>query len=631
MYRRAALSVVACLAVLTLAACGGGGGGNEPPANISPTANAGSAQTVVAGSTVTLNGSSSSDPDGSIAAYAWTQAAGTPVTLTSPGSATPTFVAPQVAASTTLQFALVVTDNRGANSGSVTALVTVSPAVAGDVVLTGTVRFTRVPFHAGSPFGLNYAAQALQPARGVVVRALNQATQELATGVTDANGAYSLSVPANAGITLQVLARMQRDASPRWNVRVQAGVNTLPPYAFDSAVPNSNVGVHDIVIPSGITTNGAASGVRASGPFAILDTIYTAIQAVLAVAPTAEFPNLYVDWGSQSEGTFFSTANGQHITLSSDLSEDTDEFDQHVVAHEFGHYIEYNFSRSDSIGGPHGLGDRLDMRVAFGEGFGYAFAAIVLNDPDVRDSFVSSGMQVAGRFLVENNPSTTGCWCSESSVWSMLWDLHDTAPDGSDNLSIGFASIWQVLTGAQRTTPAMTSIFSFIEALKVARPADVPAINALVAAQNIEAANINAFATTQVHTPFPNMLPLYADIGVSTPVVVRSSGVLGPPQRLYNKAGNRRFLRFVPTTSGPVTVTLTTSNPNAGSDPDFLVFRSGILVAVGTEPPAAIESETFNVTAGQTYIIDAYDCANGCDPDPVQGTPGDYDLTVSIN
>ncbi len=35
------------------------------------------------------------------------------------------------------------------------------------------------------------------------------------------------------------------------------------------------------------------------------------------------------------------------------------------------------------------------------------------------------------------------------------------------------------------------------------------------------------------------------------------------------------------------------------------------------------------MTAGQTYIIDAYDCANGCDD--TSGTPGDYNLTVTIN
>jgi len=34
---------------------------------------------------------------------------------------------------------------------------------------------------------------------------------------------------------------------------------------------------------------------------------------------------------------------------------------------------------------------------------------------------------------------------------------------------------------------------------------------------------------------------------------------------------------------------------------------------------------------GATYVIDIYDCANGCPPEPQQGVPGDYDLTMTIN
>ncbi|MFL6486078.1 MAG: PKD domain-containing protein, partial [Nitrososphaera sp.] len=84
------------------------------PPNQKPTANAGSDQTVNEGDTVHLDGSASTDPDGTIASYSWTQTAGTAATLTGADSATPSFTAPDVGANgDTLTFELKVTDNDG--------------------------------------------------------------------------------------------------------------------------------------------------------------------------------------------------------------------------------------------------------------------------------------------------------------------------------------------------------------------------------------------------------------------------------------------------------------------------------------------------------------------------------------
>jgi hypothetical protein len=85
--------------------------------NAAPTANAGPDQTnIAAGATVTLDGSGSSDSDGTIASYAWTQTAGTTVTPSSTSAAQPTFTAPSTGSAQTLTFSLVVTDNLGATS-----------------------------------------------------------------------------------------------------------------------------------------------------------------------------------------------------------------------------------------------------------------------------------------------------------------------------------------------------------------------------------------------------------------------------------------------------------------------------------------------------------------------------------
>ena len=74
---------------------------------------------------VTLNGSSSTDPDGAITSYRWEQTAGSPaVTLSDPNAVNPTFRVPasmlmgSIDADTTLTFRLTVTDNNGASDSS---------------------------------------------------------------------------------------------------------------------------------------------------------------------------------------------------------------------------------------------------------------------------------------------------------------------------------------------------------------------------------------------------------------------------------------------------------------------------------------------------------------------------------
>jgi hypothetical protein len=84
--------------------------------NQNPIANAGADQTVNEGDSVTLDGTASSDPDGSVQSYLWTQTSGsTTVELDDDTSSTPSFTAPAVGPTgDTLTFELTVTDNDGA-------------------------------------------------------------------------------------------------------------------------------------------------------------------------------------------------------------------------------------------------------------------------------------------------------------------------------------------------------------------------------------------------------------------------------------------------------------------------------------------------------------------------------------
>jgi len=100
-----------------------------PPTNNPPTAEAGGPYSVQGNSTVQLNGTGSSDPDGDTLSYSWTitnDPTGA-ATLTNASTATPTFHAPAVGNTTVVTVRLVVDDGHG-HPDDDTATVTIQPA-----------------------------------------------------------------------------------------------------------------------------------------------------------------------------------------------------------------------------------------------------------------------------------------------------------------------------------------------------------------------------------------------------------------------------------------------------------------------------------------------------------------------
>ncbi len=108
-----------------------------PVPNQPPVANAGALQTVAIGATVTLDGSGSTDSDGTIATYAWvhtsTDGVAPTTAITVADGETSTFTAPDTAVDSDLVFTLTVTDDDGAtniNTDTNTVTITVTaPAV----------------------------------------------------------------------------------------------------------------------------------------------------------------------------------------------------------------------------------------------------------------------------------------------------------------------------------------------------------------------------------------------------------------------------------------------------------------------------------------------------------------------
>lgn len=179
----------------------------QAPTNEAPTADAGPDQTVGSGAApVTLDGTGSNDPDGTIASYAWTQTGGPTVSLSDDTAASPTFTAPTLAQGdpdTELTFELVVTDNDGLTSTD-TVTITVVAALTvelsgGPSEITNTNPFNVTATFARPVTGFDDLAADVIVTNGTVtsITQVSQTVYTLAVQPTG-NGDVSITVPAGA-------------------------------------------------------------------------------------------------------------------------------------------------------------------------------------------------------------------------------------------------------------------------------------------------------------------------------------------------------------------------------------------------------------------------------------------------
>jgi len=380
-----------------------------------------------------------------------------------------------------------------------------------DSIVSGNITFDRVT-HSGT--ALNYSNISVLPVQQALVEVIcNGGVYSSMSSNSD--GDYALSFPNNQTSFVRVKAQMLNGAAWDFSV-VDNTVRDInneplkPVYAMDGSFFTSSADLtRNLHADSGWGVTSYSSP-RVAGPFAILDSVRKAKDKILSVA-NVSFPALNINWSPDNStattgGSFY---DGTEIFLLGKENNDTDEYDEHVIIHEWGHYFEAKFSRTDSIGGPHSGGDILDIRVAFGEGFGNAFSAMVTDNQFYIDT--SGSQQGRGFFIdMEDNSCTNAGWYSECSVQSILYDIYDSSNENLDTLSLDFSLIYNVLVSDQKNTEAMTSIFSFIKPFKDLNAGSSNAVDLLLNAQGIDSVN-DIYGSSQI-TSNPgatNQLPIY--------------------------------------------------------------------------------------------------------------------------
>lgn len=475
------------------------------------------------------------------------------------------------------------------------------PAYSGPVVLSGTATYDSVPASA-SGVGLDYAATTARPIRGATVQLLDANGQVLGTTRTDAQGQYTFSLASAQPVQVRVRAEL-KPADGLYDVTVRDNTQGDALYTLDSGVfsPPEAVVTRDVRAASG--WGGASyTEARAAAPFAILDVAYTGRQRIATVAPARVLPALKMFWSPSNrpaEGdialgeittSFYSqTTAGEHVLfILGAENTDTDEYDSHVVAHEFGHFVSAAISRDDSIGGSHGLGNKLDMRVAFSEGFANGWSGMVLGGARYADS---GGAGQANGFVIDVSQAPVGNdrgWYSETTVQYLMWNLHAQA---------GFAPVYTALD-AIRTAPAFNSIYTFANALPSGTPFNLPAV---------QIAGTGLYGVGESNDGGnPLNLPVYKDLPMGT---LQTHCLRADAGTDGNKLGNTLFLKFT-LGSGAHAITV---NRNAattvGTDPDFdVVGPSGVKQSFDSANPNS-ESAVINGAGVHTLALLDYNFA----------------------
>lgn len=509
------------------------------------------------------------------------------------------------------------------------------PPTTGNVTISGRITFDRVPFKTALSTGLNPASPVASPARNVVVEAVSSNGSVLTTTSTDANGDYSVSVPAGTQLFIRAKAQMVKTGTaPTFSFSVRNNTNSDALFALDGSTSSSGNGnsTRNLNAPSGWNGTAFVDTQRAAAPFAILDTVYRAKELIVAAQSGVALPALDLYWSTSNRptsGTFCTNTGdigttfyigagapdgcagssatvppGIYILGATSGSGDTDEFDAHVIAHEFGHYVEDNLSRSDSMGGEHGFDELLDLRLAFSEGWGNGFSGMVQNDPVYRDSqsIVASDFN----FNMENVALADPGWYAELSVAKVLWDIFDATPDGADNVALGFGPIYTAML-ALANTDAMTSIFPMAASLRSANAGSAAGITSILNSERIF--GTDAFGAGETNNAgVAALLPVYDTIALNTPKVVCTTAPFGNTDG--NKLGNNRLLRFDNSAQRQVVIQATgvaQGGGTAATDPDIYVYRRGTIVASGEGTnPGSETIPAFSMAAG-THIIEVLD------------------------
>ena len=329
-------------------------------------------------------------------------------------------------------------------------------------------------------------------------------------GETDASGVVSMVIPAAAGTyTLEVHSRADNSNykasilnNPYDKIYYKIGVDftlagsetgsiakTLPVAPYDGTMQGGAFNILNDILIANEYLRAHANGSTTAGqadycPSAVCATPFTVAPKVQVYWTKGLTPATYYGDSTTPISFFVPKASGGIYEglyilggIEGEICTDTDHFDNSVILHEYGHFLERAFGFSDSPGGSHNGNLVIDPRLAWSEGWADFFQSAALGRTYYRDTqknadcaaTASGGRYFTARLSFPNfdmetmqssQDSVSGSLTGEGNFreMSIARTLYDTLTGSSqvapynantDSVSanLGFAVIWNSFQG----------------------------------------------------------------------------------------------------------------------------------------------------------------------------------------
>ncbi len=478
------------------------------------------------------------------------------------------------------------------------------------VTITGSAGYY---YRTPGPSGLSNVSASTKPIRFAEIHVVDASNNIKQCAETDGSGNFSFTVSQSSStLSIQIISRANNST---YKVSVLNDPTNNQYYKITkSFVASSSQAVGAITAPAtgtleggafnildkildanlflSTTTNGCGfSGTYGGNAFSCIP--YTPDHKVQVYWKPGFNPNVYVGGPADETLSFYDPEEDKLYIcggVAGDVdNSDTDHFDSSIIIHEYGHFIEAHYSKSDSPGGPHSGTKALDPRLTLSEGFANFFQAAVqsLNsDPRYIDTIgnpsgsASVAFYVPMEYKCSNN--TNNCAGSPSpfdaavdtgegnfrefAISRTLYDIADTNNEDVDNVSGGFAEIWTAFR-AMRSLPVAFRNIGLLLKIQAAITGATN-VSAIVTSER-QVANLSAYSTPDAG-------------GACTPSIAASS-----PINSYNTRDSSwpqngalffsgHFYDYLAST-GSVTFTLNYPTTN-GRDLDIFIFREDHLL-----------------------------------------------------